>query len=241
METDNNKLLFNILTDQTSIPNILLDYYKEMGLSSDETLFLVVLLRLKSKYNVLTLKNIVKSSVYSENEIMSFLAPLIDKGFLSLNNGDEVVLDGLMEKFIEVKDWNTIKTEQKIPKAPKNGREDKSFKELYHCFEQEMGRPLSPIEGERIRYWYKNQKFPEELIKKALELAVLYGKFNFRYIDSILESWSRQGIKSLYDLEKMESQQKNLKTTQRGNNSRNNRIFRGEQNMNDPDEVDIVL
>lgn len=241
METDNSKLLFNILTDQCSVPNILLDSYKAMGLSADETLFLMVLLRLKSKRIVMNFKNIAKGSAYTEKEIMSFLAPLIDKGFLSLNNGDEVVLDGLIEKFIEAKEMNTIKEEQGLPKVRKNAKEDKSFSELYHCFEQEMGRPLSPMEGERISYWYKKLKLPAELIKEALQRAVLYGKFNLRYIDSILDSWSRQGIRSLTDLERMESQQKPARQNQHNNIAPKNRIFRGEQSVNDPDEPDIVL
>ena len=241
MESDNNKLLFNILTDQSSVPNVLLDSYKEMGLSSDETLFLVILLRLKSKKIVMNFKNIAKGSVYTEGEIMEFLAPLIDKGFLSLKNGDEIVLDGLIEKFMEAKDWNTFKEEQKVPKGRKTVKEDKSFSELYHCFEQEMGRPLSPMEGERISYWYKSLKLPAELIKEALQRAVLYGKFNLRYIDSILDSWSRQGICSLQDLERIESQQKNVRTNTHNNSAPKNRIFRGEQNTNDPDEPDIVL
>lgn len=240
MESENNKLLFDIMTDHSSVPNILLDSYREMGLSEEETLFLIILLRLKNKKTALTLKSVIKESVYNESEIMILLAPLIDKGFLSLADGNEIVLDGLLDKFIEVKDWNTFKTEQKIPKERKNSREDKSFSELYQCFEDEMGRPLSPIEGEQIRYWYKSQTLPAEIIKKALERAVLMGKYNFRYIDAILSEWSRQGVRSLSDIERVENKYNNGRQ-KNSNTASSSRIFRGEQKPGNSDDADIVL
>ena len=238
METNYKKIYLEILAENTSIPNALLDHYRDLGLSSDETLFLITLLRLKNKKAVLSFKNIAKESVYTENETMSFVAPLIDRGFLSFGKDGVVLLDGLLDKFIEAKSWNALKTEQKIRKERKNSKEDKTFSELYQCFENEMGRMLSPIEGEQISYWYKNQKIPAELIKMGLTRAVLLGKYNFRYVDAILSSWTRQGIHSVEELERMEEQQKRQRPAKSA--PVNQRIFRGEQKI-DPDEPDIVL
>lgn len=238
METNYKKFYLEILTENTSVPNALLDHYRDLGLSAEEALFLITLFRLKTKKTILTIKNIAKDCVYSENETMSFVAPLIDRGFLSLNNEGVVVLDGLLDKLIEAKSWNDLKIEQKIRKERKGIKEDKAFSELYHCFEEEMGRMLSPIEGEQIRYWYKNQKIPAELIKKGLTRAVLLGKYNFRYVDAILTSWIEQGIHSVEELEQLEAKQKKQRSEKV--TVKSNRIFRGEQ-KNDPDDDGIVL
>lgn len=230
MKDENKKVWTQLLTDISAIPNTLLDHYREMGLTTEETLFLVILLRLRQKRSVLTFRIVARESVYSEKEVMEFVPILIDKGFLSLNNEGEILLDGLAEKFLEVCSWQAIKAEEKIRKEPKSVKEDKTFSELYACFEEEMGRLLSPMEGEQIAYWYKNQAIPTELIKEGLRRAVLLGKNNFRYIDAILRSWKDRGIQSLGDLEKAEQEKK--KSTMEASN--NHRSFRGEQ---DKDEI----
>lgn len=238
METNNKNPYLDIVTQNTVVPNALLDYYRDLGLSVEETLFLIVLLRLKNIKAVISVKAIVKETFYTENEAMGFICPLIDRGFLSLDGDGGVVLDGLFDKMIEARSWSVLKTEQKIRKERKHSKEDKAFSELYHCFEEEMGRPLSPIEGEQITYWYKNQKIPAELIKLGLKRAVLLGKYNFRYVDAILTSWNKEGVHTVEDVERMEAKQK---TARPGNTpTQSHRIFRGEQKL-DPDEPDIVL
>ena len=239
METNYKKLYMEILTENTSVPNALLEHSRDLGLSAEETLFLVNLFRLNNKKTLLTFRNIAKDGVYSDEETVAFVGQLVDRGFLTFGGDGIVGMDGLLDKFIEAKSWNALKTEHKIRKERKTVKEDKTFSELYRCFEDEMGRLLSPIEGEQIRYWYKNQKIPAELIKKGLTRAVLLGKYNFRYVDAILTSWTKQGIHSVEELERKEAQQEQMKQ-QRKTTSQNHRIFRGEQ-KNDPDEPDIVL
>lgn len=238
MDINYKKVYLEILTENTSIPNALLDHYRDLGLSSDETLFLITLLRLKNKKMALNVKYVAKESVYTEDEVMGYVGPLVDKGFVGFENDGHIPLDGLLDKLVEAKSWSALKVEQKIRKERKNSKEDKTFSELYRCFEAEMGRLLSPIEGEQISYWYKNQKIPPELIKMGLTRAVLLGKYNFRYVDAILSSWTKQGICSVEELERIEAQQKINR--QGKQNLPNHRIFRGEQKV-DPDEPDIVL
>ena len=238
METNNKNPYLDIVTQNTVIPNALLDYHRDLGLSPEETLFLIVLLRLKNTKAVVSVRAIARDTIYTENEAMSFIGPLIDRGFLSLGGDGNVALDGLFDKMIEARSWSVLKTEQKIRKERKHTKEDKAFSELYHCFEEEMGRPLSPIEGEQITYWYKNQKIPVELIMLGLKRAVLLGKYNFRYVDAILSSWSKEGVRTVEDVERIEAKPKNSRIV--NSPVQNQRIFRGEQRP-DPDEPDIVL
>jgi DNA replication protein len=239
MKLELSKINLEMLSDSTTIPNVLLDYYKELGLSEEETLFLIVLLRLKGKKASLNFKNTAKDSSYSEREVKEMVPPLVDRGFLRLNC-DNIELDGLIDKFVEVWSIQAIKAEQKIKKEKKAMREDKVFSNLYLRFEQEMGRPLSPIEGEQISYWYHNQNIPAQMIEEGLKRAVLLGKYNFRYIEAMLCSWQKQGITTVADLEKADQNRKTSAKSsgKKGDNGKKNeRIFRNGQEKVYTDDI----
>lgn len=68
---------------------------------------------------------------------------------------------------------------------------------LYSVFEQEFGRPLTPMECETIAGWLDADGYPEELILFALKESVFAGKLHFRYIDRILLEWSRNRVQSV--------------------------------------------
>lgn len=226
MTMSRGKITFEILGDSTTIPNVLLDHYKELGLSERETLFLVVLLRLNAKKATLSFKNTAKESNYSEKEVKELVPTLIDKGFLSLSGEGLIGLDGLADKFVEVWSMKEIKAEQRIKKEKAAIREDKVFSGLYLGFEREMGRPLSPIEGERISYWYHNEKIPAELIEEGLKRAVLLGKYNFSYIEAILFNWQKQGIATVDQVKKAEEERR---TVPKAREKKGERSFRGSQ------------
>lgn len=70
---------------------------------------------------------------------------------------------------------------------------------LFSVFEQEFGRPLTPMECETIAGWIDTDSYPEELILFALKESVFAGKLHFRYIDRILLEWSRNRVSSVED------------------------------------------
>lgn len=70
---------------------------------------------------------------------------------------------------------------------------------LFAVFEQEFGRPLTPMECETIAGWIDTDGYPEELILFALKESVFAGKLHFRYIDRILLEWSRNRVNNVED------------------------------------------
>lgn len=75
--------------------------------------------------------------------------------------------------------------------------EDEQEENLFFIFEQEFGRPLSPMEIEMINGWLDNDAYPEPLILAALKEAVFAGKVAFRYVDRILLDWHRNKIRTV--------------------------------------------
>lgn len=66
--------------------------------------------------------------------------------------------------------------------------------EVVRLFEQEFGRPLSPMESQEIRGWL--DKHPQELITQALKEAVIRGAVRIKYIDTILADWKKNNIRT---------------------------------------------
>jgi len=132
-------------------------------------------------------------------------------------------LKGLFDKLAEV--WaldknNQYEAQQKLLQARKEkqrktanhhtaktaaaaaGLISESAAKVYKSFENEFGRPLSPIEGELIISWC--EQHPLELVNEALRLSVLNGSFNLRYIERILQDWQRKNLRSLREVRQME-------------------------------------
>lgn len=66
------------------------------------------------------------------------------------------------------------------------------FVTLYKSFEHETGRPLSPIQIEKLNDMLKD--FRPDLIHEALREAVSQGKANFAYIEAILKRWKSDNL-----------------------------------------------
>lgn len=63
--------------------------------------------------------------------------------------------------------------------------------DIYHIFQCEFNRLLTPLEKEIIEDW-KKEGFSDDTIIKALKQAVYNSAVSFRYIYKILQSWKSQ-------------------------------------------------
>ena len=77
---------------------------------------------------------------------------------------------------------------------------------IYDYIENNFGRTLSPVEYEEISKWEDN-----ELTRYAIKNAVLNGKCNIKYISRILESYAKNGIKTVVQAQNEEEEFKNQK------------------------------
>ena len=72
---------------------------------------------------------------------------------------------------------------------------------IFKVLESELGKTLSPMETEIVKAW-KESNYSDEIIKEAIKESVYNGVANLRYIDKVLYSWSKEGVKTLEDVEK---------------------------------------
>ena len=78
--------------------------------------------------------------------------------------------------------------------------------DIFTFIENNFGRTLSPVEYEEISKWEDN-----ELTRYAIKNAVLNGKCNIKYISRILESYAKNGIKTVVQAQNEEEEFKNQK------------------------------
>ena len=132
-------------------------------------------------------------------EVMGYISLLGDKGYLTLD-----VLksgDGVIEEVINLNPFyeklNTILINMVALDEPKK-EED-----IFPFIEKQIGRPLNSLEISAVNGWLDN-KVTIELIKKAFSIASDFGVSSIKYIDKLIFDWTKNGIKTVDDLEKQE-------------------------------------
>lgn len=96
-----------------------------------------------------------------------------------------------------------------------------STQSLYQMFEEEFGRPLSPIELETIGMWLDEDEYSPELIYMALRESILNQVYNFNYIDRILLSWEKQNITTKEQVERQSKEFRQKKYEKQAEKNKN--------------------
>lgn len=202
------KLYHQILTDTASVPNLLLRHYPMMGLNTEELTALLQVIASHPKnsgtFNLRDLRNYFEGG---EAQARRAVALLLQKKIIShIDDEENYSLQPMYEKMMEVLVFIQVNDEEK--KRAKRVRKS-AIGELYEAFENELARPLSPVESKRINDWMSVDGWPAAMIKEALHRAVIHGTCNLMYIEKILESWRRKGITTLQQAYDETSKKKN--------------------------------
>ncbi|MGQ9825183.1 MAG: DnaD domain-containing protein [Desulfotomaculales bacterium] len=199
-----------LLCGSTSIPNLLLRYYTKIDITDEEMMVLVQLLRLRTEEKILfpPLELLAESLTGGVERVERNLASLLNKEVLAVtqyyDEAQGAVINGydfeplfarLSEAWACAKVKEIEKTHRVLAEKGEKAVDEAVFRRLVKSFEEEFGRPLSPIEAEQIRSWLKDHDC--SLILDALRRAVLIGKNNFKYIDSILAKWRKNNLRTL--------------------------------------------
>jgi DNA replication protein len=220
----------------TFIPSLLLKWYTHMGLTESEMMLIIHLLRLRVEegelYPAPERLGALLSGGCSQAE--RDLASLRQKGIIAVtqyfHEGNKTVTEGydfepLFEKLSEVwargKVHEIEKTQAILDGTHAGGLEDQELGRLYEEFAGEFGRLLSPIEAEQVSRWYTN--LGPTLVREALRRAVLIGKHNFKYIDSILFEWHKNNLRTIQQVQEYERrfQERRRRPRKAGDTQRN--------------------
>ena len=185
-----NEIVYNTLKKKDYIvKNFLLKIIKDMDLSLNEAILIIYFMNQETP--ILDIESIKEEAYLSEEEIMEAYEKLVTIGILEIKVINQ---NGIREEIISLD--NIIKSvSQDITKEGK----EKLTVDLFQKFEEEFGRPLSPMEYEIINNWLDNGT-SEELILEALKEAIYNNVKSLRYIEKILLNWKDKGYKNKSDV-----------------------------------------
>lgn len=185
------------------ISSLLLRSYSALGLSDSEAMLLLQIIQFSEveRKPFPTPEELAKRMGVHSHVVTQWLQKLFNLGFLTIEQ--ETVHDIIGESYnwtgwyMQASSWyaKELRATKKVErqKVHKVHNQDQ-VAELFKTFEQEFGRPLSPMEFETISGWIDQDRYSDEIIRFALKEAVFAGKLSFRYIDRILIEWARNRI-----------------------------------------------
>lgn len=179
---------------QTVIPNVLLENYQQLGISNLQFLLLLQLLAHDQKSQAFPNIGQISSHLnVSEERLYDELNELVNKKIIAVDTVEE---DGKMTDRLSFDLlWDKLENWWlRIQKSESQKKRSISENSLYQVFEEEFGRPLSPIELETIGKWLDEDRYSPDLIYMALRESILNQVYNLNYIDRILLSWEKQNI-----------------------------------------------
>jgi DNA replication protein len=199
------RFLFYVTADSTPVPNLLLKYFRYLGLSESELVFLIQLLMFGGK-GCPPVKELSESLHMEEAVVKQNLALLIEKGIIIpesvIESGNIRVpryfLDGLYDKLMEIWAWEMVGNSEVAAAEPIDSPvRDQKFAQVFRTFEEEFGRPLSPMETDKIIEWLDKLQYGSDVVLESLKRAVLRGVYNFNYIDKILLDWHKSNVRTV--------------------------------------------
>lgn len=184
------------------VPAGLLKAYRGVGLSDSDLLLVIQLMAFRQleQIDFPTPEQLGDRLGVTARTAAQHIGRLVKEGHLAIDEEIDARTGIQSERY----NWSALITrcaewladEYERRSRPERGgrRKAEETPDLFTVFEQEFGRPLSPMECETISAWIDQDEYPDELIRFALKEAVFAGKLHFRYIDRILIEWSRNRV-----------------------------------------------
>jgi DNA replication protein len=208
-----------LLQGITAVPNLLLRLYRHLDITDEEMILLIQLLRLQiEEKNLLpSASALAECTSQDVTRVQQNLNRLLEKEVLAVteyyDESKDQILSGydfepLLEKLSEI--WASIRVREiertrcLLEKRTRLEANSPEFALIIKAFEQEFGRPVSPMEVEQIRQWI--EELNPTLVLEALRRAVLRGKHNFKYIDSIILEWKKNNLRTLEEINAYDAQ-----------------------------------
>ena len=170
---------------------LLLENYKKLKISENQLAIIFMIDHLVSQGNPFVTADLLSLKMTLDiKEIDSLLADLLTRGFVeyaTINGKTVTTLNPLKERLY--REFQI--TISKEAETKNNAKINEELNNIFRVFEQELGRPLSPLEISRIREWV-SLGYTDEIIINALKEALSQGKKSLRSVDKILLSWAKR-------------------------------------------------
>lgn len=177
------------------IPRVLLTNYSKLNITAEELIILIYLMD-KGNNIIYDINLFVKELSLTKRKVIELINNLVEKNILNITINKNI--DNVSEEYLNLdmlyRKITNIILDKELPSSTNN-------EDLFTIFEKEFGRTISPTEYEKINSWL-NEDIDKTLIVEALKEAVYNSTTSLRYIETILYSWKKKGIKTKEDVNK---------------------------------------
>ena len=214
--TDASLLQHYLQAGETNISNLLLHHYKELGMTTSQ---FVLYLQFKSYQDrgIMNpdVRTIAKNLGTKERQVFEQLHQmmtnhLVEQKMRKMEDGKEDAIYDFSLLINKLALLNENDQEETIKVENTNSRV-----ETFNQLEAEFGRPLSSMELQIVNDWLDKDNYSAIMIKLALRQAVMNSALNLQYMDRILQSWDRQGLRTERDINAVSYTHLTLPTTSR--------------------------
>lgn len=200
----------------TMVPNVFIQHYHKLHLTSDEFVVIVYLLQqINQTQPVSGVLMIANQLGWDNDRLYTTLNNLLDKNYLNIElvpnqegkQTDHYTLRPLFDHLNDLLRGQTKAGQQdkdalgqgipfKKQSSPADTKVHQTIRQLIQKFETDFGRVLSSVELETLNQWLNVDHYPVELIQLALREAIVRQAYSFRYIERILANWRADNIET---------------------------------------------
>lgn len=204
----------------TSVSNLLLHHYHEIGMSTSE---LLVVLQLQS-YIDRGLKN--PSLAQIAHNLGAELKQIYD--LIQQLDSDRLLKQQLVknEDGKEETNYNFAPLWEKMSRLSfeqAQGQQQEvqtnQRQQLFNDIQSNLGRTISPMEISQVNAWLDEDHYDPQVIEMALRETVMSGSRNFRYMDRVLANWAD---KHLTTPEAIQAEEERFEAQRQGKDSASN-------------------
>ena len=191
---NHDKLLDIIKGGNIIIPLYIYKMFPKLNINYETFIFLMYLYGKGNKISF-DIKHFSEELGIDDKTIMNYISSLESSKLIEIKviKNDK----NIMEEFIYLDPFYNKLSINIVNDEIENDNSDENS-EIFDLLQKEVGLQLSFTEVEIVKLW----NYDIEVIKEAIKEAVKNNVANIRYIDKVLYSWAKKGIKTKDDLDK---------------------------------------
>lgn len=192
----------------TLVSNQFIDNYLAEADGNFIKVYLYLLRIINGQTEHISIESIAQSCALSGGEVLSAFSYWEQKGLLITQTDHTGTLSAL-RLFEPTQGQTAATTAPQEPDTPAQAYpepDDTILQNLVLIAEQYCQRPLTPLDVNRIAYFYEDLKFSPDLIEYLFEHCATIGNCSTRYVETVAISWADKGI-STVEQAKLEGQQ----------------------------------
>lgn len=194
-----NELRGILWAGQVSFSRLLFEHYQDLDLTASEfTAYLFISEYVQTGKGEVDMRELARRTKMRSGDFTAVLSSLNDKGAIQILTQKDA--SGRLHDYYDVTPLLQKLLQYANPEttggSKKQEQQTSASRQMLNQVETEFGRPLSPIEQQTVRAWFRDDHYSPALVGLALREAVLNQAYSLKYMDRVLLSWEKNNLRT---------------------------------------------